>query len=387
MKKALGEPRRWTVGRRGGARWAAIAALALVACGPSSGRPPSAPVVLGPAVEVLTPESARLGLRRSTVADQYFWLRVKVLEGEAPPAFGEAYKAMNDLRAELAPDPTAWEDLEVPLGEVMRVAELVTAYGELGSRKDIGGRLVAFRAPALRLARAMVATEASYRAGPYRDHVATIDRAAKEITTKLFVHEAALLRAIEADLGVTQGIDRPIVLTLVGDAPYPSIFAGDARGTHIASFVRVRGLDGSALFETVLHETIHAVDEITVRSPTALNTLRRVLEQRGLDKSDPAVEMAVNTVTFAEAASLVRRFVDPAHKPLAESGFYTLYPPAPAIVEAWERHLRGEPMETTAEAIASAVGAPDALPSTPTPPTSSRPDERAPREKSAFRGP
>lgn len=149
---------------------------------------------------------------------------------------------------------------------------------------------------------------------------------------------------------------RPLVLTLVGDAPYPSIFAADGRGRAHASFVRVRGLDGAALIETLLHEILHAMDELTVRESSALNTLRAALAARGLDESDPSVEMAVNTVTAAEAASLVRRFIDPSHRPLGESGFYTLFPPAGAIVAAWDRHLAGAASpEETADAVAKAV--------------------------------
>ena len=57
-----------------------------------------------------------------------------------------------------------------------------------------------------------------------------------------------------------------------------------------------------------------------------MNALRHALAAHGLPDDDPNVEMAVNTVTFAEAASLVRRFVDPNHRPLGESGFCTLFP-------------------------------------------------------------
>ena len=40
---------------------------------------------------------------------------------------------------------------------------------------------------------------------------------------------------------------------------------------------------------------------------------------------------------------------------MGESGFYTLYPPAPAIVAAWNRHVEGASLEETCEAIAKAV--------------------------------
>ncbi len=321
---------------------------------------PKAPLVEiddAPRDAILSPEGTPISLRRSVVADQYFWLRTKVLEGEAPPAFAQSFAAMRDLRSDLSPDPTAWEDLEVPLGAVSSATELLAIYEKLPEKKDVGGQSVQFRAAAVRLARAMAANEATYRKGPYRVHADAIDVAAKDLATHLVPREAEILRAIEADMALPGGA-RPIVVTLVSDAPYPGIFAADQRGRVMASFVRVRGLDGNALVETVLHESLHALDEMTVRESTAMNMLRAALAKRGIDAEDSNAEMAINTVTFAEAASLVRRFVDPKHRPLGESGFYMLYAPAPAIVEAWTRHVGGEALDATADAIAKAVTGP-----------------------------
>jgi len=342
-----------------------LAALALAACGGSSG-PPRAPEAvsaaaadLPPGDALLTAEGVPIALRRSVVADEYFWLRTKVLEGEAPKRYAEAYAAMHELRSDLAGDPTAWEDLEVPLGEVSRAADLVGVYGALPEKKEVGGRMVPLRADAVRLAKAMAEAEPDFRNGPYRDHAEDIARAAKDLEARLVPKEEPILQAIETDMAVSRA-GRPIVITLVADAPYPGVFAADARGRVMASFVRVRGLDGGALVETVLHESLHAFDEMTVREKsTAMNLLRDALAKRGMDESDSNVEMAVNTVTFAEAASLVRRFVDPQHRALGESGFYTLYPPAAAIVDAWGRHVSGgEALDQTADAIAKAVAAP-----------------------------
>ncbi len=305
----------------------------------------------------LTSDTSPIGLRRSVVADQYFWLRAKALEGEAPAPFADALAAMRELRADLSADPTAWEDLDVPLGSVRRASELSIVYGRLPSTREVGGRAVELRARALRLAKAMEASESLYAAGPFREHDAEIARAAKELSTRLLPHVEPILRAVEMDLALP-GVSRPIVVTLVGEAPYPGTFAADARGHATASFVRVHGLEGLALCEAVLHESLHAIDELTVRAPTAMNMLRGALSRHGIDESDPNVEMAVNTVTFAEAASLVHRFIDPKHRPLGESGFYTLYPPAAAIVDAWNKHIGGASLDATADAIATAVANP-----------------------------
>jgi hypothetical protein len=333
-----------------------VAAVALVGCG----RPAVAPVVAvdeTPAAEQLTPDDAPIGLRRSVVADEWFWLRTKALEGEAPAPFVEALSAMKELRSALGADASQWEDLELPLGTASRASELVGIYGALPERVDVGGGWIELRALALKVARALEASELAYRHGPYREHDAATSRAARELAARLVPSEAAIAQAIETDMALP-GAPRPLVITLVGDAPYQGSFAADDRGQTTATFVRVRGLEGTALVETVLTEALHAIDEITVKAPTAMNMLRGSLEQRGLDASDANVEMAVNTVTFAEAASLVRRFVDPHHKANGEGGFYAIFPPAPAIVLAWERHVDGEELQATADAIGAALGAP-----------------------------
>jgi hypothetical protein len=335
----------------------AFVVASLVVAGCATAKPPQVPVDTSPATEALTPDTAPIGLRRSVVADEYFWLRTKVLEGEAPPAFSDGLAAMRDLRADLGADASAWEDLEVPLGSVSGASELVGIYGALPEQQEVGGKMVPLRATALRVARALEATEHAYRSGPYREHADAITRAAKDLGARLVPHEEEILHAIESDMNLP-GIERPILITLVGDAPYPNIFAADARGRTMANFVRVRGLDGAELVETVLTELLHAIDEMTVRAPTAMNMLRGALARRGIDEADSNVEMAVNTVTLAEAASLVRRFVDPAHRPMGESAFYALYPPATAIVAAWEKHIDGGGLEEAADAIATAVRAP-----------------------------
>jgi hypothetical protein len=344
---------------------APLLVLAALAAGCASratapARPPtdSAQPEIGPDVERLTPESSLFLLRRSAVADQYFWLRAKALEGEAPPEFREPFNAIRELRDALGGDASAWEDLELPLGEALRASDLVAAYGALPERTDLGLRGGPLRAPAQRLARAMHATETAYRGGPYRAHADAVTRAGKELTALLVPNERALLEALRADMALPSDASRPLEMTLVGDAPYATSFAADDRGHAMATFVRVRGLEGAALAEVVLQAALHATDEMTVRAPTAMNTLRKTLAERGMDASDSNVEMAVNTVTFAEAASLVRRFVAPSHQPLGDSGFYELYPPARAIVDAWERHVAGAPLEETLDAIAAAVTEP-----------------------------
>lgn len=325
-----------------------------IACG--GGRPAkdASDAALGP--EILSAPNASITLRGSLVADQYFWLRTKLLDGDAPPEFREALEAMRALRDDLGGDASAWEDLELVLGNARRAEDLTSTYGELPKLTYQGANVVMLRQDALRLARAMAASEGAFRAGPYREHRAAVERAAADLGRRLGPNEATILTALDKDLGLGGSGPKPVI-TLVYDAPYPGAFAADESGRTHASFVRVRGLEGTMLAEVVLHEVIGAVDELTVRTPTtALNELRQAFARRGTDAGDPNVEMAVNTVAFAEAGSLIRRFVDPAHVSSAESGFFTLYPPAKPIVLVWDRHVAGgASVQATADAIAQAV--------------------------------
>lgn len=296
-------------------------------------------------------------MRRSVVADEYFWLRAKMLDGDVPPGFADAIDAMHELHAAFAGDATAWEDLEVPLGSVERAVDLLPFYQALPEKlvqDGPAGGVVKPRQLALRLARALGATERAYLDGPYREHHVQIARSAEVLARKLVPVDARIAEAIEREWDVAIP-DRPLVLTLVGDAPYPGSFAADARGHALASFVRVRGMSDADLVEAVLQQYLHTLDEITVRSSTLPNEVRRAFAQREVDPSDPNVEMAVNTMAFAEAASLVRRFVDPSHTPLGNGGFYAFYPSAPAIVDAWNRRVAGESSTATVEAVVDGV--------------------------------
>ena len=264
---------------------------------------------------------------------------------------------MRDLRAELGSDPGAWEDLEIALGDAGKAADLLVVYAALPEQKKIDERTVALRDKAVLLAKAMRDSEGAFVAGPYRDHVEDIMRAGRELTKLFSAREAEVVSAMTADLGLSGGA-RPLTVTLVEDAPYPGAFAADDEGHAATAFLRVRGLSGADLVEALLMEVVHALDELTVRSPSAMNKLRAALAQNGIDESDSNAEMIIQAVMFAESASLVRRFVDPAHHALAEKGFYVAYPPGAAVATAWEKYVAGETLEKTVEAIVHAVSAP-----------------------------
>lgn len=321
---------------------ACVASFLLIACAPA--KPAEVPVLAIPRAIDLTPNDAPIVLRQSVVADQWFWLRSKLLEGEPDPAFKESLDAMRSLKDDLGGDASAWEDLELPLGTCSNAAELAERFDKLEQ----------FKPQAVRVAKAMVASEQAFYRGPFEQHRPKIQAAARELQARFVAKEPAILDALKSDMQLPN-VPSTMTVTLVGEAPYPTAFAADDRGHEIASFVRVGALPVSDLAETILSESLHAYDEITVKVPTAMNMLRADLVRAGLDEKDSNIEMVVNTVTFAEAASLVQRFVDPGHTAMAEGGFFSIYPPAPTIAQAWKRHVEGESIDMTTAKITAAV--------------------------------
>ena len=78
--------------------------FALVACAACAQTPIAPLAPIAPIDPPVVPDDSPIALRSSVVADEYFWLRTKVLEGEAPPAFADALSAMRDLRSDLGSD-------------------------------------------------------------------------------------------------------------------------------------------------------------------------------------------------------------------------------------------------------------------------------------------
>ena len=146
----------------------------------------------------------------------------------------------------------------------------------------------------------------------------------------------------------------PVVIVSTMPAPGAATYR-DANGRAV-SVVGTGSLDGSDLVETVLHESLHAVDAMSSKDVTALNKLRTALTDAGVAPRTAAD--CVHAVIFAQAAATVRRVVDPAHVPVGAKpgGAYgRMSKPAQESVAIWTAHCDGTIDTSTAVARIVAV--------------------------------
>jgi hypothetical protein len=139
----------------------------------------------------------------------------------------------------------------------------------------------------------------------------------KEEACLAFVQERFALRDPE----------RPVPVFLVARSPRPHAVT-DVR--HDGTGVCFVGIEDAAppslIFESVLHETIHALD---VASPISVLSQLRDSLRGGPSPSDRRmVRTAVHTLLFIQAAATVRRFIDPGHEDYGVTrGYYAKFQP------------------------------------------------------------
>lgn len=333
-----------------------LAALLATGCASRPGAPASAAPAAPeppppPDVGPLSPEDAPISLRKSAVATEWFWLRAKTVEGNAPMGFEEATAAMAALKETIGPDAIVWEDLEVAVLGVARAQELPSAVGGLPSLEDDPTRVTQLRLAALRAARAAAATEGHYRRAIYPEHEREIAGAAQTLSRMLLPRADAVLAEMRADLGATWP-SLPVVLTLVYDGPFRGSEAPGQGGRALGRFIRVRGAVGGTLVASALTEILLGFDEqATPDDASALQKLRAALVRRGLGKDDPEIELATHALAAAEARALVQRMQDAPVEP-ASCG---LFPAGCAIDEAWTKRPKDASVDATVEVLARAV--------------------------------
>ncbi len=120
----------------------------------------------------------------------------------------------------------------------------------------------------------------------------------------------------------------PVYLTTRG--PFPGAVTHRAFGGAVC-FVAIEDVPGSLLYESILHESLHALDEASAGHPTLLERLRTRLAEAGLDDRDRRVHDAAHTLMFLNAAEAVREALDPAHRDYGDQRNY--YPKVQAIAD------------------------------------------------------
>jgi hypothetical protein len=130
---------------------------------------------------------------------------------------------------------------------------------------------------------------------------------------------------------------------LVAEAPWPGGFTfwdASKKGNVVVS---IETNAGSMLFETLLHEGIHALDLEARGDTNVLEEIRTRLKKAGLAENDIAVVQGPHLLVFIQAGETTRRLLDPAHQHYGDvKGLYkyeALQPLVNIARPVWLDHL------------------------------------------------
>ncbi len=302
--------------------------------------------------------STTLDLRVEPAVDLYFTVRT-LAAGDAapPPEMAEAVAGARSVGAAL-PAPRLWALVDGMALEGRTAAELAAPLDRFP------GTFVASTGDTLRIGRevralgeALAGVEPWFLAQLWPGHRKRLTEARDDLGRTLAAHQAACYPAVTRDLDMPDP-GRPVPVYLVAEAPPPGGVTVRRRD-GAAAVVAVEDFTGSTLAEVVLHESIHVLDVETAGEPTVLNRVRAGLLEAGAARSRPRYRDLPHALIFVEAAEVVRRILDPAHRDYGEThGAYDRMKDAIRIVRpAWRGRLDGTiDADEAVRRIAAAAG-------------------------------
>jgi len=300
------------------------------AASPPAAPPPSTPPAL-------------IELHLNPFADMHAWVRRLVEKKTALPAvpgLSEAAETVRALDAELG-GGLAWGIVDGPVAQAANAERFATLAADLPETKELfGGKTVRLRAGAVRLAAAYRTLEKPFLETAWPRHREAVEAAAAALRRDLLPHAPAVYEDLQKRLGLPVPV-HPIPVYLVAEAPFPGAVTHPVPGGAVC-IVAADAAEGTQKLETVIHETIHALDVVTEGS--VLDDLRHRLEKLDPPPSPREEHDFVHTLMFVQAAGTVRRVIDPAHQDYGDvKGYYPKVPRAAAVVvPAWRAYLRGE---------------------------------------------
>ncbi len=288
------------------------------------------------------------------------WFHVRALaekkDAEPPEELAPAVEAARALGAALGGDFLAWGALEGMLPGCETAEDVAKTCERAPETLELrGGTKVALRERARELAAALVEVEPACTAwlDAARPRIAA-GRALWE--TRVAPKERALFDYHLASLGMEDpGLAIPVYL--VAEAPWPGAVTHRGEDGRGVSFVAVEPEPGTLFFETILHETTHALD-VATDDRSALGELGRKLRAAGLGERDRALHDLPHGLMFVQSAESIRRVIDPAHVDygIARKVYTRGGPALETLRAAWHDHLEGNLSEAQAlDAIVASV--------------------------------
>ncbi len=274
---------------------------------------------------------------------------------QTPEAYRPGVAAVRALEKDMGRG-FGWAFIEGELIHYATAAEAHDAFDKLPARihrRD--GLAVKARVPARLLAKAYLELEPTFATDLWPKHREAIEAARTRLTDGLLPKAPECFQFIADSLGMKlHTLELPVALVMI--APPPQGVTYQRRDGSV-SFIGVEGLEGSLLFEVVLHEAMHSLDNATLDQTTVLADVSKALREAGHGAYSPAARDVPHTILFVQAAETVRRFIDPNHQDYGDArGYYEkLGPWTRTVRTTWLEHLAGK--ISRAEAVARIVAA------------------------------
>ena len=303
---------------------------------------------------------APLEIRATPIVDLYFYVRWLSTEGKPalPDVVGlkDAVDSAAALQQELG-STLAFGPLEGLLGDCSSAKDLRAAFEHAPEKIELrSGTSAELRRGALRLSAALEKSEPALMAEIWPEHQSEILHAQDEIAAAFRAKEAECLAYVEKHLALAQP-DQPIRVRLVDRAPAPGAITQRDDQDRGVSFVAVHAVEGTQLFETILHEATHTLD-LATKHGSVLDDLRARLEKAGYTRRDREWRDVPHTLMFVQAGETIRRIVDPKHEHYGTVAGYYAKVKSVADIERplWTSYLDGKlERDAALEKIVAAV--------------------------------
>lgn len=184
-------------------------------------------------------------------------------------------------------------------------------------------------------------------AGEIKKAPSLVDRFSKELSSARSTCEghiarnAGMFAQIAKDLKINEPKASFLVL-LVPDAPAPgaATFRSAEGGVCV---IGVRSFKRDELFEAVLHEATHAMDDADRTGDNMLGRIRKSLAEHGIESTSPLMRDVPHAVIFAAADSRARQALGKDYVPfgVAHGAYTRMGIVAKVVLEVWTKYVTG----------------------------------------------
>jgi len=180
------------------------------------------------------------------------------------------------------------------------------------------GTQIKLREGAVKYAKALNAFEPAFLKDIWPQHKLILERAEAYVTKNFEPKEQECFDYLIKRLGMEDSLYQ-VPIYIVAESPWPGGFTfwdGTQKGVCVIS---IEANQGSALFESILHEAIHALHAETKGEGNVLAEIEKRLLKDGMSESDLAVRHGPHLLVFIQSAETVKRLIDTSHKPYGEN--------------------------------------------------------------------